>query len=457
MSYAPPARVPGEFTSGSLWENIWKISWPMLLVMLLNFFVGITDVYVAGFLGPEVQAVVGYVGQIYFFIIVVANALSIGTVAIASRAVGAGHEDEAFNAVRQSLYFGLLCAAALSVSAFLLSGPLLYPAKFTGASAFIARDFLAIFAVALMPNYLVIIANAVFRAGGEVKRSLASMTVISVCNIALNFLLVFGLGPFRGIGYRGIALATAISMVIGTAVCLVLLARSRWRGLFHGLWHITGGFIRRIIRVSWPSALIQISWNAGNIVLYAILAQLASGSITAMAALTNGLRVEAAIYLPAFAFHMSAAVLTGQNLGAGDSLRAERLGGKITLACVLFVSAMSLPVLIWPGAFSSLVSQDSGVIEETARYLRITMLVEPFMAVSVVLGGCLQGAGDTRGAMAVIVMTLWGMRLPLAFLLAVVLGLGAVGVWIAMAVSMVVQSIGMTLRFRNGRWKELKP
>jgi Na+-driven multidrug efflux pump len=154
---------------------------------------------------------------------------------------------------------------------------------------------------------------------------------------------------------------------------------------------------------------------------------------------------------------MSAAVLTGQNLGAGDPARAERLGWKITLACVFLVSAMSLPVLFWPEAFSSMVSQDSRVIDETARYLSITMLVEPFMAVSVVLGGCLQGAGDTRGAMTVIVLTLWGIRLPLAFFFAVALGLGAVGVWIAMAVSMVVQSVGMTLRFRNGRWKKLRP
>jgi Na+-driven multidrug efflux pump len=176
-----------------------------------------------------------------------------------------------------------------------------------------------------------------------------------------------------------------------------------------------------------------------------------------MAALTNGLRIEAAIYLPAFAFHMAAAVLTGQNLGAGDPRRAERLGWKISLAAVLFVTVLSVPVLVWPDIFSSIVSHDGPVILETSRYLRITMLVEPFMAISVVLGGCLQGAGDTRGAMTVIIATLWGVRLPLAFLLAVTMGYGALGVWVAMAVSMVIQSLGMTLRFRNGRWKKLKP
>lgn len=449
--------MTAAFTSGNLWENIWRMSWPMLLVMLLNFFVGITDVYVAGYLGPGVQAVVGFVGQLYFFIIIVANAIGIGTVAIVSRAAGSGDEPEALHAVRQSILFGLACSVVLTLTGIVLRDMLLAPARFTGQSSIVAREFLMIFAFSLMPNYLVIIMNAIFRAGGEVKLSLAAMCLVSLINIVLNFVLVFGAGVFPGIGYRGIALATALAMVCGTVACLFLIRKSRWHGLFRGPWMLSGVFIKRLIAVSWPSALIQISWNAGNIFLYAVLATLVSGSITAMAALTNGLRIEAAIYLPAFAFHMAAAVLTGQNLGAGDPGRAEQLGWKISLAGVLFVAVMSVPVLIWPDIFSSIVSRDGPVISETARYLRITMLVEPFMAISVVLGGCLQGAGDTRGAMMVIVATLWGIRLPLAYLLAVPLGYGATGVWIAMAVSMVVQSIGMTLRFRNGGWKTLKP
>ena len=85
------------------------------------------------------------------------------------------------------------------------------------------------------------------------------------------------------------------------------------------------------------------------------------------------------------------------------------------------------------------------------------MLSEPFMALSVILGGCLIGAGDTKGAMLVIVSALWIVRLPLAYLLAVVYEYGALGVWIAMIISMFVQGITMTLYFKKGRWKNLVP
>ena len=68
----------------------------MLLIMIFNFFVGFVDVYVAGFISPEVQAAVGFVSLLYFLVIIIANAISIGTVALVSRAIGGGDFDAGF-------------------------------------------------------------------------------------------------------------------------------------------------------------------------------------------------------------------------------------------------------------------------------------------------------------------------------------------------------------------------
>ena len=446
-----------SLTTGSTWENIWRMSWPMLLVMMFNFLVGLTDIYVAGFLGPEIQAIVGYVGQLYFFIIIVANAISIGTVAILSRAVGAGRFEDALSVARQSLVFAIACALALTVACLAFQDLVISLAGFSGNIRQIAVDFFVIFVFALAPNYVVIMSNAVFRAGGEVKLTLLAMSVISLINIVLNFLLVFGIFSFPGLGYRGIALSTAIAMTAGTIICFFLFRQSMWNNIFSGTWRVSADLLRRIYFLSWPAALIQISWNAGNIVLYNILGHLGSESITAMAALTNGLRIEAFIYLPVFALNMAASVLTGQNLGAGAPERAEKIGWKISFSGVVFVSLIALPVFIWAGTISSPVAKDPQVLAETVRYIRITMLSEPFMAISVILGGCLMGAGDTKGAMLVIVSTLWIIRLPLAYVLAVIAGYEAYGVWLAMVISMFFQGIAMTARFRHGRWKELRP
>ena len=159
--------------------------------------------------------------------------------------------------------------------------------------------------------------------------------------------------------------------------------------------------------------MLQIAWNAGTIILYNILGRLGEESITAMAAISNGLRIEALIFLPAFALNMSASVLIGQNLGAGNPERAERVVWRIAAAGVVTLSALALIVFLRAEAFAAIVAKDPAVLAETTRYLRINMIAQPFIALSLALSGGLHGAGDTRGTMWVIIIATWLIRLPL--------------------------------------------
>jgi putative MATE family efflux protein len=211
-----------------------------------------------------------------------------------------------------------------------------------------------------------------------------------------------------------------------------------------------------MLSISWPAALLQIAWNAGSIVLYNVLSRLGDASITALAAITNGFRIEGVIFLPAFALNMAASVLIGQNLGAGNPQRAEKVGWKIGMTGVVLMSSMALVIFILAERIAAAFTDNPAVLAETVRYLRFNMLSEPFMALSVVLGGGLQGAGDTRGTMWVVGTAMWLIRLPLAYIFALMLGYGATGVWIAMVVSMVIQGVLMAKRFHGGKWKEVR-
>jgi len=84
------------------------------------------------------------------------------------------------------------------------------------------------------------------------------------------------------------------------------------------------------------------------------------------------------------------------------------------------------------------------------------MVAEPFLALGTILSGAITGAGDTRAAMWIIVVCMWGVRLPLAYVLAIVMGYGPTGVWVAMVVSMMCYGLLMALRFRGGRWKHVR-
>jgi MATE family multidrug resistance protein len=447
---------PVNVTAGSLWVNIWQISWPMFLIMIFNFLVGLADIFVAGLISPEAQAAVGYVSQLYFLVIITANAISIGTLALVSRAIGAGNSRGATEATRQSLIFSIAVAAGLTIIGYVFNREMIAFSGFPATISEISAKFLKIFSLALGPNYILIVSNAVFRASGEVKKPLFTMFLVTLINVIGDFVLVFGLFFFPEMGYIGIAVSTASSVTIGMFINLVFFFANRWRSVYAGPLSVVPSIIRKIVSLGWPAALLQIAWNAGTIVLYNILGRLGNASIAALASISNGLRLEAVIYLPAFALNMAASVLVGQNLGALNTDRAEKLGWKIAFTGVALMSAMALIIFIWAKSLASVLTTDPAVLEETTRYLRINMVSEPFMALSVTLAGALQGAGDTRGTMWVIIIAMWLVRLPLAYFLGITANYGATGVWVAMVTSMGVQGMLMTWRFHRGHWKQIK-
>jgi MATE family multidrug resistance protein len=452
----PFGDQPVNVTAGNLWANIWQISWPMFLIMIFNFLVGLADIYVAGLISPEVQAAVGYVGQLYFLVIITANAISIGTLALVSRAIGAGNSRGATETTRQSLIFSVVVATGLTIIGYVFNKQMIAFSGFSPTISEISANFLKIFSLALGPNYIMIVSNAVFRASGEVKKPLFTMFLVSLINIVGDFVLVFGLLFFPEMGYIGIAISTASSVTIGMFVNLAFFFADRWRSVYSGRLTVIPSMVRKIVNLGWPAGLLQIAWNAGTIVLYNILGRLGNASVAALASISNGLRLEAIIYLPAFALNMAASVLVGQNLGARNADRAENLGWKIAITGVVLMSAMALIIFIWAKSLASILTTDPAVLEETTRYLRINMVSEPFMALSVTLAGCLQGAGDTRGTMWVIIIAMWVVRLPLAYFLGIIANYGATGVWVAMVTSMGVQGMLMTWRFHRGHWKQLK-
>jgi len=189
--------------SGNLWKSIWQLSWPMLIIMILNFIIGFTDIYVAGLINPQIQAAVGYISQLYFLVVIVANAVSVGTLALISRAIGAGDFGRALHISRQSLLFGSLSAVTLAAAGFFMHNQIIVLAGVPPEIREISATFFRIFVLALGPNYLLIISNAVFNASGEVKKPLMTMSVVTVVNLVAVYGLVFGLGPFPALDIEG--------------------------------------------------------------------------------------------------------------------------------------------------------------------------------------------------------------------------------------------------------------
>jgi putative MATE family efflux protein len=427
----------------SLISRSWSISWPITVIMFFEFLIGLTDVYIAGKVSKEVQATYGFVIQLYFIFIVIANALTVGTVSVVSRLFTSGNKEELTETVFSSIVATTVAGIILAVSGILFIPALIHLLNIPEVLKHLSLPFIKIYAMGLLFHYILINGNGILRSCDRVKSSLKTMTLVCVINIILNFLLVF----HTPLGYRGIALATASSVFIGSLVNTMYLKRLMGRPKRFSLERVG-----KIIRIGWPIGLLQVLWQLSSMVLFLILSSLPEHKVEILAALTAGLRIESAIYLPAFAFNMANAVVVGNLLGEkkeGEALR----GGVVTAVIgVAIITIMAITVVLNARWIVSFLSTDDIVILESKKYLYISMISEPFMAWGIILGGGLNGAGDTKSVLIRVAVSVWLVRIPLSYLFVNLLGFGAASVWWAMNLSQVVQAFLISKRYFSKKW-----
>jgi multidrug resistance protein, MATE family len=433
-------------------KESWSMGWPMILMMFFHFFIGIADVYVAGYLGTEVLAAVGYVGQLYWTLMILANGITVGTVSMISQAHGAGSKEGVANLTANSLIVGVAISGILTALTQFYYAGIVRMAGMPAEIQEIAEIFIRIFSLVLIPTYVMIITGGVLRASGRVRVAMINALVASSLNVVLDLVLGFGWGPVPALGFRGIAWATAAATTVGMVLNLSHMFVGHGRIRLTSLMNPLSQCMKNLLRLGVPSALQQTAWNAGTLVVYFLVGRIHEGEITALAAMTAGLRIEAIIFLPIFAFNMASAVLTGSRLGVGD-VAGARSGALVTAGLSLSITLLpAAAIFVLAPNISSLLTNDTAVIAEMARYLRVNMVGMPFLAVGVSLSGALQGAGDTFATMRIIFTGMWLFRIPLILVVIYALRLGALAVWCCLTISIVLMCGLLAVRFFGNRW-----
>lgn len=159
--------------------------------MFFSFLIGITDVYVAGKFGKEVQASYGLAFQMYFIFSIVSAALTVGSVSVVSRLSSAKNDSAFKKAVGSSLAIAAVSGLALSIVSWVLSPGIMYMLNIPAILRSNCVQLFQVYAYGLLFNYMLINTNGIMRSCGLIRYSLLSMSVACVLNIALNFLLAF--------------------------------------------------------------------------------------------------------------------------------------------------------------------------------------------------------------------------------------------------------------------------
>jgi len=443
-----------DYTTGSLTQAIFLLAVPMVLEMLMESLFAIVDVFWVARLGADSVATVGLVEAMLTLVYAVAMGLGLSATAMVARRVGEKDREGAAVAGVQAIALGLVASLSMGAAGLYFAPHLL---RLMGASPGVlavgtryARITLGGCCVAV----LLILNNAVFRGAGDAAIAMRVLWLANSINLALDPCLIFGLGPVPRLGVTGAAVATFTGRSIGVVYQLYRLSRGgeHIRILARQV-HINLEVMLRLLRVSVTGIAQMLVPHIAWISLMRIVSVFGS---TALAAYTISIRIIIFFILPSWGLSGAAATLVGQNLGAQQPERAEQSVWRTGFYTTLVMGGVGVFFVLFPGPVVRLLTHDPAIVSLGVACLRIVSMGNIGYAYEMVMMQAFNGAGDTLTPTIVNFFGFIVFEIPLAYALAIPLGMHSRGVYWAITISESAIAVAMVLLFRRGRWKAKK-
>ena len=440
-----------NYTEGSIGRAILILAIPMVLEMVMESVFVVCDVFFVSKLGPDAVATVGLTESMLAIVYTIAMGLSIGVTATVARRTGEQDADGAARTAVQAIALGLVVSAILGIVGAIFAPSLL---SLMGASETVLATGTTFTRVMLGGNatiLLLFLINGIFRGAGDPQLSMRTLWLANAINIALGPCLIFGLGPFPELGVTGAAIATTIGRGSGVLFGLVQFMRHSGRVRIHRRHlQLDPALMLRLVRLSGTGTFQVLIGTASWIGLVRILATFGS---EALAGYTIAIRIVLFALLPSWGMSNAAATMVGQALGAKKPERAERAVWIAGFYNFCFLGSVSLIFFFAARPIVGLFTHDPVVAEFARDGLRVIAMGFVLYAYGMVLSQAFNGAGDTWTPTLLNLFAFWLIEIPVAYALAVVLGFGPHGVFVAITGAFSLFALLAVAMFRRGRWK----
>jgi MATE family multidrug resistance protein len=419
--------------------EILRLAVPALGALAADPLVSLVDTAFVGRLGAVPLASLGVAAAVFGIAFAVANFLPYGATPLIAAAAGTGDAAAAGRLGRGVLQLGLGAGLLALLLVQLGAEPV---ARLMGASPEVLGGtvgYLRIRALALPAVLVVLAAHGVYRGHQDTRTPLAVSLGVSVANLVLDPIFIFGLD----LDLAGAAWATLIAQWLGAVAFVVLMAGPHRRRL--GLDAGRGGALRPLLRAGAALVIRTGSLVATFSVATAIAARIGTVAVAAHQVAFQ-LWIFLALVLDALAIAGQARV--GSYLGVGDAITARALSNRLLGMGVIFGGALSAVLVVgasWiPGWFSS----DAEVVAAVGSIYAFVALSQPLNAVLFVWDGIAIG-GRAFGFLAVS-MVIAGTLSSAALLLVLPLGLGLTGVWWGLLLFIVGRTAALAFWYSTG-------
>ena len=395
---------------------------PLLLRLTLSALVGnlamhlmgIVDTFFISRLGTLELAAASFVIPIHMIYVSLALGIGMGMSSLNSRLIGEGRFRESSRLICDGLIFAALFAVIMAMIGSRIIDPLFRALGADERTLPLIRDYLNILLLALPPLMLVVIGNSAFRSMGNIKMSATLAACLSLLNITLDPLLIFGIGPFPAMGIRGAALATFLAATITMIISFLVL------GFYEKLldftaprWHHLRDNWRQILGIGIPAMGANIMTPLPAAIMTAMVARF--GDVV-VAGFGVGSRIETISLIFVMALSSTLPMFIGQNMGAGRQDRAY----AALIGCLKFVLVFQcliyLLLFMFGESIAGTFSSNAEVTEVITTYLMILPLTYGAHGVVVLIMVSLNVLRRPRTALLLTFTRLMLFYIPLAYI-----------------------------------------
>ncbi len=443
-----------EFTSGSIRRAVFMLSIPMILEMLMESIFALVDIMYVSQVSVNAVATIGLTESVITLVYAIAIGLSMAATAVVARRVGEKDIAGASKAAVQVIFLGIIVASLVSAVGILYPKELL---SLMGAEPDLIAEGYGYTQVLIGGNItimLLFLINAIFRGAGNASVAMWTLVLSNGLNIILDPIFIFGFGPVPAFGVEGAAIATTIGR--GTAVLFQLGI------LFYGYSKIKIGLKDLTLQLQVMLNLIKVSLGgigqfligtSSWVFLMRIMSEFGS---EVLAGYTIAIRVMMFTLMPAWGMSNAAATLVGQNLGAQKPDRAEQSVWKTGKYNAWFMGLVSIGYLIFAPQIISWFNTTPEVVKYGSLCLRVMAAGYIFYGYGMVIINAFNGAGDTKTPTYINFVCFWLFQLPFAYIMAVSLDFGPMGVFLAITIAEVLIAVIGMIWFKKGSWKMVK-
>ena len=435
-----------------------KIAWPAVLESFFVSLAGMIDTMMVATMGSYAVAAVGLTTQPKFIGLAVFFAINVAVSAIVARRKGEERQEGANEALLTALLLTLALCVLVTVLSVAAAQPLMRLAGSNADTHRAAVDYFRIIMGGTVFSVISLVINAAQRGSGNTRVAMYTNVTSSIVNILFNYLRIGGNLGYPALGVRGAALAT----VLGTVVAMVMSIASLFqKNSYVRMEYLIGPrrvratkqVFSRIMQIGSTLLVENIAMRVGFVATAVLAARLGTDEF---AAHNVGMNILGLGFSFADGMQVAAVALTGEALGAGRKQQAMEYG-RICQHIGFGISvALSAALLLGGRWFYGLYFSEPHIIEMGVLISRFTTVIVLLQISQVIFSGCLRAAGDVRYALFASLISVTLIRTVVTWVLVSVVGLGLAGVWLGVLSDQASRFMLMGIRFRQGKWVDLK-